>query len=73
MKRAIRVSLVALMLFGMVAGASATPVAADSCKIVKGDDNDDVDVTNSGGNVVVDYEDRSDDDGYDDKDGLDLL
>ncbi len=73
MKRAIHVALVALMLLGMVAGAGAAPAAADSCKIADGDDNDDVDVDNKGGNVVVDYDDRSDDDGYDDKDLLDLL
>lgn len=73
MKRSIHVALAALMLLGMIAGAGATPVAASSCAMDDVSDDDDVDVDNKGGNVVVDYDDRSDDDGYDDKDLLDLL
>ncbi len=61
------------MLLGMIAGAGATPVAAHGCSGDDISDDDDVDVDNKGGNVVVDYEDRSDDDGFDDKDFFDIV
>ncbi len=54
MKRAIRVAVVAAVLFGMVLAGSASPVAAGYCS------GDDIDVANSGGNVVID----NDDDGH---------
>lgn len=62
MKRAIHVALAALMLLGVIAGAGATPVAADSTDINHDDDNngvdnDGVDIDDNHGSIVIDNSD----------------